>query len=370
MSAPGDPSGAVSHPSAPPPRTDAARGTDADPPSAPQMHVRSYRPGDEHALVAMFSSIFRERSLEEWTWLFRNGPHGPADIHILESGGATIGSVSHIPADVWVRGEKLRLAIGCDVMVLREFRGQGGAEMLFRHYVASEHGVDMNFGTVNAGSSHVTRRQMGTSTMGGAPLWVRSRTGGRSANAIVHALESAAERLYGTVVSWPRPSLEVTDLGELGAEVDELADASAAFAPCIRVRDSGYLRWLWLENPMARWRLRAVRGPDGALRGISVIGVKDQDGRPVGYIMELLARDAGALRALVLDGWARLGEEGCERVVCVYQDPRPWARRAMVRSGFRSVRGPQIACGPLSPRAGELVGRLESWYLTGGDADV
>jgi hypothetical protein len=255
-------------------------------------------------------------------------------------------------------------------MVRREYRGKGGAEKLFRHYFASEHGIDMNFGTVNAGSSHVTRRQMGTTTMGGAPMWVRSRSGGRSTKAPVRALESAAGRLYGAAVSWPRPALEVIDLKELGVEVDELANASAAFAPCIRVRDSGYLRWLWLENPITPWRVRAVRGPDGALRGISVIGVKDQDGRPVGYIMELLARDAGALRALVLDGWARLGEDGCERVVCVYQDPRPWARRAMVRSGFRSVRGVQVACGPLSPRAGELVGRLESWYLTGGDAEV
>ncbi len=116
--------------------------------------------------------------------------------------------------------------------------------------------------------------------------------------------------------------------------------------------------------------MRAVRGRDGALRGISVIGAKDEDGHPVGYIMELLARDAGALRALVLDGWAQLREQGCERVVCLYQDPRSWARRAMTRSGFRAVRGPQIACGPLSPRADELVGRLDAWYLTGGDAEV
>ncbi len=72
------------------------------------------------------------------------------------------------------------------------------------------------------------------------------------ANALLRAGESAAERLYGAVVSWPRPALEVTDLEELGAEVDELAAASANFAPCIRVRDSGgYLRWLWLENRMA-----------------------------------------------------------------------------------------------------------------------
>ena len=370
MSASGVPSGAVSAPVAPLSRTDGPSGTDAELPTAPEMHVRSYRPGDEHALVAMFSSIFRKRTLDEWTWLFRNGPHGPADIHILESEGATIGSVSHIPVDVWVRGKKLKLAIGCDVMVLREYRGQGGAEMLFRHYFASEHGVDMNFGTVNDGSSHVTRRQMGTTTMGGAPIWIRRRSGGRSAKAIIRRLESAAERLYGAAVSWPRPALEVAELEELGAEVDELADASAAFAPCIRVRDSEYLRWIWLENPMAHWRARAVRGPDGALRGLSVIGVKDEDGRRVGYIMELLARDAAALRALVLDAWARLGADGCERVVCLYQDPRPWARRAMLRCGFRSVRGPRIACGPLSPRADDLVGRLESWYLTGGDADV
>ena len=349
---------------------DSAADPQADRPAAPEMHVRTYRPGDEEELLAMFVSIFRERSLAEWTWLFREGPHGPADIHLLESEGRTIGAVSHIPVNVWVRGEKLRLAIGCDVMVLKEYRGLGGAELLFRTYFASEHGVDMNFGTVNAGSSHVTQRHMGTNTMGAAPTWVRSRTRGGRRNPVLRAAETFAERLYGAVVSWPRPRLAVTELPDPGVEVDELANASASFAPCIRVRDAGYLRWHWLENPMARWRMRAVRGADGSLRGLSVIGARDEAGSRQGYIMELLARDPDALRALVLDGWARLREEDCDRVSCIYQDPRPWARRAMLRCGFRSVLGTPIACGSLSPRSGEIVGRLESWYLTGGDADM
>ena len=367
MDVPREPGGGASP--APTPSSPVDTGDQARP-ATPALAVRSYRPGDEATLVAMFSTIFRERSLKEWTWLFRKGPHGPADIHILESEGRTIGSVSHIPVDVWVNAEKLRLAIGCDVMVDREFRGLGGAELLFRTYHASEHGVDMNFGSVNAGSSHVTRRHMGTSTMGGVPMWVRSRKHGASRGPLRRALESAAGRIYAAVAAWPRPRTEVIDLPELGSEVDQLADASASFAPCVRVRDAAYLRWHWLESPIGSWRVRAVRASSGVLRGLSVIGVKSQ-GPPVeGHIVELLARDAGALRALVLDAWARLREEGCDRVVCVYQDPRPWVRRTMLRTGFRRFRGPLIACGPLSARAGELVGRLESWYLTGGDVDV
>lgn len=364
----------TAHRSQPPPADRAVPGPRPIGSLTAGFQVRSYRPGDEKWLVETFSSVFHERSLDEWNWLFRPQPcrSSEVDIRILESEGRLVGSVSHIGTPAWVEGKLLRLAIGCDMMVHPDFRGRGGAELLVKAFRESGHGFDLNFGTVTGGSRQATRRQLGTTAMGWAPRWIRVRTRGAGRNVALRSVVSAVDRIYGRVASWPRPALPVIDLETLGPEVDDLARDSAGFAACIRVRDSAYLRWHWLEDPRTHWRIRAVWGEDAVLRGIAVIGARGEGADRRGVIADLLARDPAALRALVSDAWARLVQDGCHSVTCVYRDPRRWARIALLRSGFRRevALGPGVACGPLSPRAGELVTRLKSWYLTSADTDL
>jgi GNAT superfamily N-acetyltransferase len=295
-----------------------------------------------------------------------------ADIHVLESDGRVVGCAAHVPVSVWVDGHRLRLAIGCDLIVIPEYRGQGGSRRLVEAFFASEHGFDVNLGVVNESSSHVLGRHAGNVSIGRAPVWVRFRTRGASRTAPLRAALTLAERLYGAVASWPQPSIAVEDLPLLGPEVDELARESASFAPCIRVRDAAYLRWHWLEQPGASLRVRAVREAEGGLRGVAVVGARDGPDRRVGMVVDLLARDQATTRALLVDAWKLLAAEGCPRVTCVYLDPRPWARRALLRAGFRrsSAPGPWLAGGAHSSRARGKVEQLDRWYLTYGDTDI
>jgi hypothetical protein len=51
-----------------------------------------------------------------------------------------------------------------------------------------------------------------------------------------------------------------------------------------------------------------------------------------------------------------------------YLDPRPWARRALLRAGFLPWgRQLNVMVRSLSGEAGPEAERLESWYLTRGD---
>ena len=239
--------------------------------------------------------------------------------------------------------------------------------------MASEHGFDINFGVVNERSSHVMGRYAGTVTMGRVERWVRFRSRGVTQASPIRSVATAGERLYGATLSWSRPSMKVEDLAIPSPEVDDLARESASFAPCIRVRDSAYLRWHWLEQPGEGWRIRAVRDADGGLSGFAVSGTRLQSGYSYrhGVIADLLARDAETTRALLLDAWSELVGSGCQSVSCDYLDPRTWSRRAMFRSGFRPrPPGPLVACGSLSSAAGTEVARLDSWYLTHGDTDI
>ena len=102
--------------------------------------VRRYRLGDEDALVEMYRSIFPEesRTVDDWWWCFQQAPEGPADIRVLESDGHVVGAITHVPVAVWIEGRRHCLAIGCDLMVRPEFRGQGGSRQLVSAFLASD----------------------------------------------------------------------------------------------------------------------------------------------------------------------------------------------------------------------------------------
>jgi GNAT superfamily N-acetyltransferase len=335
----------------------------------PGLTVRLGREQDEVELVELYEAVFGRRSLEVWRWLFRFGPEGAARMDVLVHGERVAGCITHLPASAFVEGQARRLAIGCDLMIHPDVRGQGGARMLVEAFLASDHGFDVNLGCVNDASGHVMGNQAGTVTMGAVPSWVRSvRRGARSR---LRAAPATVAAVCARLTSRRGTSMVVEELETLGAEADDLALASASFAPCIRARDADSLRWHWLERPDRRFRARAARDGSGALRGLAVLGMDDAPSGRSGAIVDLLAHDYTATRALLDDAWAVLGGEGCRSVSCVYSDPRPWSRRAMLHSGFRpGPPGPSLAAGPLSDRVGEVVSRMDAWYLTYGDTDI
>ncbi len=337
-----------------------------------EAEVRPYRTGDEQALQAMFERVFeRHRSLTEWRWRFRDAPAGPADIQVLQLDGSLVGHLAHVPMATWVDGRRLVLAHGGDTMVLPESRGKGGMQLLVEGFLASPHGFDlrMNFPSDMARGLFV--RYGAGNVLGQVPLWVCRLSLSRPLPAVAQPVARGALAAFRALTAWPRPRVRVEPLSDPGHEVDELADASAEFARCIRIRDAAYLRWRWLEQPDACWKLRAARDANGRVVGLSVLGLESGERGLSGSIADLLARDASALRALLLDGAATLGAQGARSISCFYLDPRPWARRVLARAGFLRAKltSHQFICRSLTPAAGDAPELLESWYLTRGDTE-
>ncbi len=344
-------------------------------PGAPSLglELRTYRAGDEHGIQAMYGSVFgKPRSLEEWRWRFERAPDGPALIHLLEAEGRLVAHIAHVGFPVFVEGRRLRLGHGGDTMVLPGYRGRGGMRELVQGFLACEHGFDLrtNFPTDRA--AVLMESFGGGRHLGRIPRWVRWHAPHPALPVPARLLIACGTtRAYAALASWPRLRIPVEPLEELGAEVDELAEASAGFAPCIRIRDASYLRWRWLEQPGDRWTIRAARGEGGELRGLSVLGSRESERGRQGLVADVLARDAAALRAVLLDAARTLVGRGCLSVACDYLDPRPWARRALYRSGFLPYgTGINVVCGSLSERVGPVPESLGAWYLTRGDTDL
>jgi Acetyltransferase (GNAT) domain len=334
------------------------------------LSVRTYRPGDEYAIQAVYENVFgRRRSLEEWRWRFQGSPAGPGMLHVLENEDGVVGHIAHIPFPTWVDGQRLVVGQGGDTMTLPACRGKGGMRRLVEASL-SEHTYDLRLSFPSAMARPLFVRYGAGTVVAALPSWVRRRSLTRPLPALVTPLARAALAAGSFAADRPRPRVAVEALDELGAEVDELARSSASFARCIRIRDSAYLRWRWLAQPDARWEIRGARAEDGRLTGISVLGLEEGAHGRTGWINDLLAPDLLTLRALLLDGVARLVAQGAGSVRCHYLDPRPWARRVFVRSGFLpSGEAHPFIVRPLSPAAGDAPERPGSWYLTRSDTE-
>lgn len=254
-------------------------------------------------------------------------------------------------------------------MTLPACRGRGGMRSLVEAAL-SERAYDLRMNFPSEMAEPLFVRYGAGQVVGRLPSWVHRHRLTRPLPAPARPFARIALSAGRFIADRPRPRLTVEPLSELGAEVDELAATSASFARCIRIRDAAYLRWRWLEQPEARWEIRAARAEDGRLTGISVLGLEATGQVRAGWINDLLAPDRRTLRALLVDGVTSLVAQGASSVNCQYLDPRPWARQAFLRSGFLpSGQGYPFICRSLSPAAGDAPERLESWYLTRSDTE-
>ncbi len=289
-------------------------------------------------------------------------------LYVLENEDGIVGHISHIAFPTWVDGQRRLVGQGGDTSTMPACRGKGGLRQLLDASL-SEHNYDlrMSFPGDMALPRYV---RYGDHLVGTLPSWIRRHSLTRPLPALVTPFARAALAAGSFAADRPRPRVTVEALVELGAEVDELAEASASFARCIRIRDSAYLRWRWLAQPDARWEIRAARAEDGRLIGFSVLGLEAGAHGRTGWINDLLAPDRQTLRALLVDGVATLVAQGAGSIRCHYLDPRPWARRVLLRSGFLPMGEEHpFVVRPLSAGAGDAPLQPDSWYLTRSDTE-
>jgi GNAT superfamily N-acetyltransferase len=341
------------------------------PASAP-LRARPFRPADVDAVQGLYETVLwrRRRPLAEWRWRFLDAPAGPSEIVVLEDDdGDVVGHVANSPFPTWVDGRRLSAALGGDLMVAERYQGRGGMRLLFQALESSPRRFDLRLSFTSKMATPRIQRY-GSRVLGTLPIWTHRLRPTRPLPGPARPLVRAGLRAVTPAGTRPRTGLVVEPLRAPGPELDGLAADSGAFVPCIRIRDAAYLRWRWLEQPGGHWTMRVARADDGSVRGVSVLGLESGPRGRAGSISDLLARDPAALRALLLDAVEALAPHGCGAVTFALLDPRPWARRTLIRAGFLpGDSGNAITCRSVSPAAGEAPERRESWYLTRGDTE-
>ena len=321
-----------------------------------ELGVRDYRLGDEHAIAELFTICFgRTRSMEEWRWRFADPPTERVDIRVLcDPSGRIVGHIATVGFATSVDGRKTVCRLTGDLMVHPDFRGRKGVELLVDS--GRDLPYDLRLDTPTEGPRKVGERRGILRFHAPLRQWVRWQ------GMPIRAVSELARPLR----------TRVEPLLDPGAEVDALAEASAEFAPCIRMRTARYLRWRWLEQPDVDWQLWAARNRAGVLRGVVAFGLDlRRDSARHGRVVDLLARDAESSRVLLMAAARELGHRGCRIISFAYQDPRPWSLRACYLAGFLPRgQGPLFSGGAQQEWTRPLADRFESWYLTLGDTDL
>lgn len=330
--------------------------------------VRAARPEDEPVIEQMFSECFgTPRSRVEWRWRWFGAPGGHGEALVLENDGRPVGHWAGSTTDMWLERRRKRLMLGGEVMVRAQYRRRGRMGMLIgaARVIADTH-ADVWIGFATDDATRVTGANGGGRLIGRLPIWIVWPKRVPRLPAPVGVL------VAWLLAAWRRIVFEVLPCAAVdavsSAEVDELAASAASYSVCMRIRDSAYLRWRWLERPEGHVTLLCARTKSGRLCGCAVIGV-ESDGR-IGRILDLLASDKPSLRGLLRRSLADLTAAGCEVVTCDYLDPRPWPQSVLRLAGFACRTGKAITAVCTSPDVGPAPGLLESWYFTRGDTDV
>jgi hypothetical protein len=336
-----------------------------------QLLVRAASVEDEPAIEQMFLECFgTPRSRVEWRWRWFGAEGARGEALVLECDGRPVGHWAGSVADMWLERNRRRLMLGGEIMVVPQYQRRGGMGMLMNaaHVIADDHAdVWIAFATDQA--SRLTTAYSGSRVIGRLPTWIAWPKRVPRLPPPIGVLAARLLAGWRTIVfaALPCAAVEVFDPVSL-AEVDALAVAAAGYAACMRIRDSAYLRWRWLERPEGDVTVLAARTKSGRLSGYAVIGV-ETDAR-IGRILDLLASDKASLRGLLRRSLADLTAAGCEIVTFDYLDPRPWPRSLLRLAGLVCRPGKAMTALCTSPGAGSAPEQLESWYFTRGDTDV
>lgn len=336
--------------------------------SLPELTIRPYQPGDEHAILATFNRVFREvcgpsfvdRTLEQWRWQYLQNPMGHRMSLAVAPDGTVVSQYAGVP---------LRADTPC-------------GEQIFVHCVDSMTHPEWRAGLKRPGAFVVTglpfsahSRRIGDAVLYGFPVDAAFRIGTRYLE--YHFLRGI-DFLIRDVALPPVPlpaGLTVERVHTVPGDIDGLYARVRREKRLLLRRDFGYLDWRYVQNPArADYELWTARRA-GELVGFLVLKPGSGLAPDAATIADWMAaeNDSGACDALLHAASRRAQQEGRQRLMTVFPE---WSVewRALEARGFVKTASANwlerrlvylITGSPLT----EPVLQTDWWY-TLGDSDL
>ena len=346
-------------------------------------------PGDRAEQARLFNRCFKKHlGAEELAWRYDRGPHGAAvSLVSRPPGGEGVCGYACSPRRVLVRGEDSeRSVVGQtgDVMTDPAWRKRGLFSALDRAAMEEGHraGWPLAIGFPNRRSAHIFV-ELGWKRIGTVRPRAHYLAGGPAARA--HRLREGrlrAARLPFDVRACRRARRRLRAAGAGAGVLRPLerfpesvgalcAEVARAFPLMVR-RDAPYLDWRFLASPSGLHRCLGLFDAAGELAGYVVVQ-RPRAGEVVGFLVDLLARDARGRAALIAAGLDELERAGATVVEATAIDGSWWEER-LHEAGFLDpkpenhlivIAYPLDAEHPVARAATDA----SAWYATDGDRD-
>ena len=328
-----------------------------DAPASARLTVRRYQPGDETAILDLFTRAFHApRSLEHWRWEYQQNPFGREHISVALDGGRMVGHYAGYPVLFRTGGaDVLAHQIG-DAMTDQTARhiGRGptavfGRTVLHFYEAFCENAIAFNYGFTAGTHQAFTIRFLRSFRV--EPVTYRECRGP------FRAPGRLMRRLSGY-------RFEVVT--RAGPEFDAFFERVAPRYEFLVRRDARYLQWRYFDCPDIKYVVVTVKRW-GELAGWIVYRMRDHrlilgdalfSPGSLDAIRMVLHHVAAAHGASVIEGWF---------------PPRPhWFHHALSAAGFVEKPEPQdlsLMCARFTMT--DATSRMrESLYYTMGDSDL
>ncbi len=320
--------------------------------------VRSYRGGDELAILRLFTPSFHvERSLAHWQWKFLDNPFGRQRISMAFSPqGELAAHHAGYPVPFWYRGGPWRacLQIG-DLMTDPRFRrvGLGPTSLLARcarHFYAAfcSQDVGFNYGFNTDTSRAFSLRFLDAEELEPVTLWRRAVS------------TQASPQSSGPY--------RVATVSRFDAAWDDFFARVAPHYDFLVARQSSYLHWRYPQRPDVDYHfLAAYRGE--TLVGWSVFRREPQ--RLIWGDALFDPRHLDAVEAVLRAALLACGELEIDSIDAWFARRPSWWVEHLHHLGFVPLSEPHGLVLTYVPHADEQAAtRLQGLYYTMGDSDL
>ena len=325
--------------------------------------VRTYQPGDEQQILALFNHVFRqERAMPHWRWKFAGNPAGHQITLTVADDGRIVGQFAGLPADAVSPTGRFVLSQGIDHMVDPDFQKQGVFAAMTRHFVQTflPPARDVVFFSYPLAHKHSIDQRISSSAELAHPVralrWDLAR--------------KEAWRVDGG--AWRTLRDRVRRVERFPAGVDRFWENTIRPGVGVAIaRDRRYLNWRYADCPDVAYTLLVAESRlTGRTHGVAVLRSGWLDER-IAPLCELLVPPGDReLLTLLLGAVHDLAREDGLGSVLTWM-PRGTARHdALLDLGYAEEDTPFLLTQIADPNAARAAAMRARWTYSMGDSDI
>ena len=365
-----------------------------------KVNIREFRDKDISELYNLYSEAFGTEALarwqKRWKWEFVDNPACkvlPSRIFVAEdSNQGLMGCVGSFPVELKVGDKIVPYPYGCDFLVAKASRNKNVGSRLVQAYAESAPVMATSFFHTDV-SVHILKK-FGFQAVYSEPVYVRpvnflpvlklikkSKTLPKfvSGKPVYPLIRNSSFIANGTIMAFnrwkhPKRSLkcEIKEVIRVDSEYDELWERCSKKFPIIVKRDSKFIKWRFMDDPVFKHTLLSIRDKNGVLNGYIDVRVSDLGDMKVGQIMDIFC-DPDSIEivdALICEGLKVLGERKVDLIKCIGLHPkirRPIEKYLYWKSSMMEV--PAMVLWKGDPELEKLLYDKSNWHLSLADGD-